>query len=117
MNYGEFVAVTVHLRKMANDEHLHKAFAYFDRNESGYIEIEDLREALCDDNDANSEEVVIAIMHDVDTDKVSNICTPLRLYFLKNCDSILVSFVLLKKKVYLAELKLNAKMTMKKKEV
>ncbi|KAH6834242.1 calcium-dependent protein kinase 19 [Perilla frutescens var. hirtella] len=69
LNYGEFVAVTVHLRKMANDEHLHKAFAFFDRNESGYIEIEELREALNDNDDASSEEVIIAIMHDVDTDK------------------------------------------------
>ncbi|KAL7126899.1 hypothetical protein ABFS83_14G217400 [Erythranthe nasuta] len=69
LNYGEFVAVSVHLRKMANDEHLHKAFAFFDRNESGYIEIDELRDALSDEDDANSEEVIIAIMHDVDTDK------------------------------------------------
>ncbi|KAL2507336.1 Calcium-dependent protein kinase 8 [Forsythia ovata] len=69
LNYGEFVAVSVHIRKMANDEHLHKAFAFFDRNESGYIEIEELRHALSDEDDANSEEVIDAIMHDVDTDK------------------------------------------------
>lgn len=55
---------------MANDEHLRKAFTFFDRNESGYIEMEELREALSDDDDANNEEVIIAIMHDVDTDKV-----------------------------------------------
>lgn len=55
---------------MANDEHLRKAFTFFDRNESGYIEMEELREALSDDDDAKSEEVIIAIMHDVDTDKV-----------------------------------------------
>lgn len=71
MNYGEFVAVSVHLRKMANDEHLHKAFSFFDQNKSGYIEIEELRQALNDEEDANSEEVITAIMHDVDTDKVS----------------------------------------------
>ncbi|KAL1542720.1 Calcium-dependent protein kinase 8 [Salvia divinorum] len=69
LNYGEFVAVTVHLRKMANDAHIHKAFAHFDRNESGYIEIEELREALCDNDDANNKEVIALIMHDVDTDK------------------------------------------------
>ncbi|KAI3449972.1 hypothetical protein Pfo_006637 [Paulownia fortunei] len=69
LNYGEFVAVSVHLRKMANDEHLHKAFAFFDRNGSGYIEIEELRDALSDEDGGNSEEVVNAIMHDVDTDK------------------------------------------------
>ncbi|KAK4419575.1 Calcium-dependent protein kinase [Sesamum alatum] len=69
LNYGEFVAVSVHLRKMANDEHLHKAFAFFDRNGSGYIEIDELRDALNDEDDANTEEVINAIMHDVDTDK------------------------------------------------
>jgi hypothetical protein len=71
LNYGEFVAVSVHLKKMGNDEHLHKAFAFFDQNQSGYIEIEELRDALNDEPDANSEEVINAIMHDVDTDKVS----------------------------------------------
>lgn len=72
LNYGEFVAVSVHLKKMANDEHLHKAFTFFDRNMSGYIEIEELRNALGDEDD-NGEEVINAIMLDVDTNKVSYI--------------------------------------------
>ncbi|XP_073148785.1 calcium-dependent protein kinase 8-like [Henckelia pumila] len=69
LNYGEFVAVSVYLKKMANDEHLRKAFSYFDQNETGYIEMEELRDALSDEDDGNNEEVIIAIMHDVDTDK------------------------------------------------
>ena len=69
LDYGEFVAISVHLRKMGNDEHLRKAFQFFDQNKSEYIEIEELRSALSDDLDTNSEEVVNAIMHDVDTDK------------------------------------------------
>ncbi|TYJ26675.1 hypothetical protein E1A91_A07G136600v1 [Gossypium mustelinum] len=69
LNYGEFVAVSVHLRKMANDEHLHKAFAFLDLNKSGYLEKEDLRDALNDEVDPCSEEVINAIMHDVDTNK------------------------------------------------
>ncbi|KAL3580065.1 hypothetical protein D5086_017900 [Populus alba] len=69
LNYGEFVAISVHIKKMGNDEHLHKAFAFFDRNQSGYIEIEELRESLNDDVDTNIEDVINAIMHDVDTDK------------------------------------------------
>ncbi|KAF2287384.1 hypothetical protein P3X46_023930 [Hevea brasiliensis] len=69
LNYGEFVAVSVHIKKMANDEHLHKAFAFFDQNQSGYIEIEELRESLNDEVDTCSEDVINAIMHDVDTDK------------------------------------------------
>ncbi|KAH1194703.1 Calcium-dependent protein kinase 7 [Glycine max] len=69
LDYGEFVAISVHLRKMGNDEHLRKAFQFFDQNKSEYIEIEELRSALSDDLDTNSEEVISAIMHDVDTDK------------------------------------------------
>uniref|UniRef100_A0A9I9D7V3 non-specific serine/threonine protein kinase n=1 Tax=Cucumis melo TaxID=3656 RepID=A0A9I9D7V3_CUCME len=69
LNYGEFVAVSIHLKRMANDEHLHKAFAFFDQNQSGFIEIEELRAVLLDDEETNSEDVVSAIMHDVDTDK------------------------------------------------
>ncbi|KAJ9565392.1 hypothetical protein OSB04_001358 [Centaurea solstitialis] len=69
LNYGEFVAISVHLRKMGNDDHLKDAFAFFDKNKSGYIEVEELREALADEDEANNEEVISAIIHDVDTDK------------------------------------------------
>jgi len=69
LDYGEFVTLSVHLRKIGNDEHLHKAFAYFDRNKSGYIEIDELRESLADDLGQNHEEVINAIIRDVDTDK------------------------------------------------
>ncbi|THU55826.1 hypothetical protein C4D60_Mb11t10710 [Musa balbisiana] len=72
LDYGEFVAVSIHLRKIGNDEHLHKAFSYFDRNKSGYIEIEELRDSLVDDLGTNHEEVINAIIHDVDTDKCKN---------------------------------------------
>ncbi|KAI9121674.1 hypothetical protein K1719_008707 [Acacia pycnantha] len=68
LDYGEFVAISVHFKKMGNDEHLRKAFQFFDKNNSGYIEIEELREALADEVDTNNE-VINAIMHDVDTDK------------------------------------------------
>ncbi|KAJ9540194.1 hypothetical protein OSB04_026700 [Centaurea solstitialis] len=69
LNYGEFVAISVHLRKMGNDDHLKDAFAFFDQNKSGYIEIEELREALADEMETNNDEVIAAIIHDVDTDK------------------------------------------------
>lgn len=74
LDYGEFVAISVHLRKMGNDdEHLRKAFELFDQNQSGYIEIEELRDLFADEVEMNSEEVINAIMHDVDTDKVGRI--------------------------------------------
>ncbi|GJT18715.1 calcium-dependent protein kinase 7-like protein [Tanacetum coccineum] len=69
-NYGEFVAINVHLRRMVNDEHLHKAFAVFDQNHNGYIEFEELRHALSDEENINGiEDVINAVMQDVDTDK------------------------------------------------
>ncbi|KAK6941843.1 EF-hand domain [Dillenia turbinata] len=69
LDYGEFVAISVHLRKMGNDDHLRKAFQFFDQNKSGYIEVEELRNALADEVDPHGEEVIQAIIHDVDTDK------------------------------------------------
>ena len=55
---------------MGNDEHLKKAFKFFDLDKSGYIEIDELRDALADEFDTTSEEVVEAIIYDVDTNKV-----------------------------------------------
>ncbi|GAB2228005.1 hypothetical protein Droror1_Dr00009834 [Drosera rotundifolia] len=40
LDYKEFIAVSIHLRKLGNDEHIHKAFVFFDKNGSGYIVIE-----------------------------------------------------------------------------
>ncbi|KAL6987127.1 Calcium-dependent protein kinase 14 [Sarracenia purpurea var. burkii] len=69
LNYGEFVAISVHLRKMSSDDHLQKAFDFFDQNRSGYIEIEELMDALAEEDETNNEEVINAIIQDVDTDK------------------------------------------------
>lgn len=74
---------------MANDEHLHKAFSFFDQNQSDYIEIEELREALNDEVDTSSEEVVAAIMQDVDTDKVIPKYETLRNRYSCHCKCIL----------------------------
>ncbi|KAF6158769.1 hypothetical protein GIB67_040283 [Kingdonia uniflora] len=72
LDFRECVAVAIHLRKIGNDEYLHKAFTFFDKNKNGYIEIEELKDALADEVDTNNEEVITAIIHDVDTDKVSH---------------------------------------------
>ncbi|KAM1221197.1 hypothetical protein ACFX13_009098 [Malus domestica] len=70
LDYGEFVAISVHLRRMGNDEeHLRKAFEFFDKNRNGYIEIEELRDAMSNEVDDNIEDVINAIINDVDTDK------------------------------------------------
>nr|ACG37185.1 calcium-dependent protein kinase, isoform AK1 [Zea mays] len=70
LDYGEFLAVSLHLQRMANDEHLRRAFLFFDKDGNGFIEPEELREALVDDGAADSmEEVVNDILQEVDTDK------------------------------------------------
>ncbi|KAK8943323.1 Calcium-dependent protein kinase 7 [Platanthera guangdongensis] len=69
LEYSEFVALSIHLRKLGNDDHLRTAFAFFDQDKSGYIEIEELSVALEDDLGPNHEEVINAIISDVDTDK------------------------------------------------
>lgn len=57
---------------MDNDEHLRKAFNYFDRDESGYIDIDELKLALNDDLGPNDTDVINNIIQEVDTDKVFN---------------------------------------------
>ncbi|XP_028763379.1 calcium-dependent protein kinase 10-like [Neltuma alba] len=69
LDYGEFVAVTIHLQRMENDEHFRKAFMYFDKDESGYIELGDLRDSLADESGEIEDDVVNDIMREVDTDK------------------------------------------------
>ncbi|KAF5476929.1 hypothetical protein F2P56_003617 [Juglans regia] len=69
LDYGEFVAVTIHLQRMENDEHFRRAFMFFDKDESGYIESNELREGLADDSVETDTDVVNDIMREVDTDK------------------------------------------------
>ncbi|KAK9054936.1 hypothetical protein SSX86_026015 [Deinandra increscens subsp. villosa] len=69
LDYGEFVAISLHLRKMANDEHLHKAFSFFDKDGDGYIESDELRNALMEDGDDISADIANDIFQEVDTDK------------------------------------------------
>ncbi|XP_059296423.1 calcium-dependent protein kinase 13-like [Lycium ferocissimum] len=49
LDYGEFIAISLHLQRMANDEHLHRAFSFFDKDGNGYIEPNELRDALMED--------------------------------------------------------------------
>lgn len=63
--------MSVHLKKIDSDELLHQAFCYFDKNNSDYIEFDELREALLDDKlGPANEQVVQDIIFDVDLDKV-----------------------------------------------
>lgn len=69
LNCEEFITMSVHLRRIGNDELLSEAFNYFDKNQSGYVEFEELKEALSDD-DSSDDQVIRDILNDVDLDKV-----------------------------------------------
>ena len=42
--------MAVHLKRIGNDEHLSQAFHYFDKKQTGYIKLEELQEALLQDD-------------------------------------------------------------------
>lgn len=64
--------MNVHLGKIGSDEHLSEAFSYFDKNQSGYVEFDELRDALLDDHLVKSNDQVIHdILFEVDLDKVN----------------------------------------------
>ncbi|XP_074578108.1 calcium-dependent protein kinase 16-like [Curcuma longa] len=69
LDYGEFLAVSLHLQRMANDEHLRRAFSYFDKDGNGFIEPNELHEALAEDGAPDSMDVANDILQEVDTDK------------------------------------------------
>ena len=75
MDYGEFVAVSLHIKKMANDEHLHKAFSYFDKDGNGFIEPNELRDSLMEDGDVDVSNIANDIFQEVDIDKVKTFYT------------------------------------------
>ncbi|KAK2987928.1 hypothetical protein RJ640_003406 [Escallonia rubra] len=48
IDYGEFLAATLHLNKMEREENLLAAFSFFDKDGSGYITIDELQQACKD---------------------------------------------------------------------
>ena len=68
IDYGEFIAATIHLNKLEREEHLVAAFRYFDKDGSGYITVDELQQACAEHNmtDAYLEDVI----REVDQDNV-----------------------------------------------
>jgi calcium-dependent protein kinase len=48
IDYEEFIAATIHLNKLNKEELLMEAFKFFDKDESGYITLAELKQALKD---------------------------------------------------------------------
>ncbi|KAI5658094.1 hypothetical protein M9H77_26887 [Catharanthus roseus] len=69
LSVEEFVTIAVHLKRLDNDELLTLAFKQFDKNHSGFIEFEELRESLLDEHlGPNNDQVVKDIIFDADLD-------------------------------------------------
>ncbi|KAI3864635.1 hypothetical protein MKX03_009155 [Papaver bracteatum] len=68
IDYGEFIAATVHLNKLEREEHLVAAFAYFDKDGSGYITVDELQQACVEHNmtDVLLEDIIKEVDQDND---------------------------------------------------
>ncbi|KAA3481516.1 calcium-dependent protein kinase 1-like [Gossypium australe] len=68
IDYGEFVAATLHLNKIEKEDHLFAAFSYFDKDGSGYITPDELQKA-CEEfgiEDVRLEEMIREVDQDND---------------------------------------------------
>lgn len=61
------------MQRIENDEHFRKAFMFFDKDGSGFIELDELRDALADESGETDADVLKEIMREVDTDKVQQL--------------------------------------------
>lgn len=71
IDYGEFIAATVHLNKLEREEHLVAAFQYFDKDGSGYITVDELQQACTEHN--MTDVFLEDIIREVDQDNVSHL--------------------------------------------
>ncbi|PWA47883.1 Calcium-dependent protein kinase 3 [Artemisia annua] len=67
IDYIEFISATMHLNRVEREDHLYKAFKYFDKDKSGYITVEELEHALKKYN-MGDEKTIKEIIAEVDTD-------------------------------------------------
>jgi len=69
ISYDEFITATIHLNKLENNEHLHRAFQVFDRDGNGHITEAELLESLTECGIAMSLDEVREMISDADTNK------------------------------------------------
>ncbi|KAK3432049.1 hypothetical protein EUGRSUZ_E04057 [Eucalyptus grandis] len=69
IDYIEFISATMHRHKLERDDHLHKAFQYFDKDGSGYITKDELEAAMKEHaigDEANIKEIIAEVDKDND---------------------------------------------------
>ncbi|KAH1204305.1 Calcium-dependent protein kinase 19 [Glycine max] len=69
IDYLEFIAATIDPHKLEKEEHLYKAFQYFDKDNNGYITRDELSQALTK-YQMGDEATIYEVINDVDTDNV-----------------------------------------------
>ncbi|BAF21689.1 calcium-dependent protein kinase 19 isoform X1 [Oryza sativa Japonica Group] len=67
IDYVEFITATMHRHKLERDEHLFKAFQYFDKDNSGFITRDELESALIE-HEMGDTSTIKDIISEVDTD-------------------------------------------------
>ncbi|KAF5949649.1 hypothetical protein HYC85_011642 [Camellia sinensis] len=67
IDYIEFITATMHRHKLERDEHLYKAFQYFDTDNSGFITMDELESAM-KNYGMGDEDTIKEIISEVDTD-------------------------------------------------
>ncbi|KAK2452217.1 Calcium-dependent protein kinase 29 [Trifolium repens] len=67
IDYHEFITATINRHKLEREENLFKAFQYFDKDNSGYVTREELRQALAE-YQMGDEATIDEVIDDVDTD-------------------------------------------------
>lgn len=75
IDYGEFIAATMHINRLDREEHLYSAFQHFDKDNSGYITMEELEQALREFG-MNDGRDIKEIISEVDGDNVRNNSLP-----------------------------------------
>lgn len=82
IDYIEFISATMHRYRLERDEHLYKAFQYFDKDNSGYITRDELEIAM-KEYGMGDEASIKEVISEVDTDNDGRInydefCTMMR---------------------------------------
>ncbi|KAE8728688.1 Calcium-dependent protein kinase 21 [Hibiscus syriacus] len=82
IDYIEFISATMNRYRLEKDEHLYKAFQYFDKDNSGYITKDELETAM-KEYGMGDEASIRAVISEVDTDNDGKInyeefCTMMR---------------------------------------
>ncbi|KAG1368313.1 calcium-dependent protein kinase 19 [Cocos nucifera] len=67
IDYIEFITATMHRHRLERDEHLYKAFQYFDKDKSGFITRDELESAM-KEHGIGDASTIKEIISEVDTD-------------------------------------------------